>query len=75
MFKTSDFSMPDIGVVGLGLSILIVLIEWLQRKELHPADISKWSFPVRVGIYASVIGVIYWMWPTQNPTEYIYFKF
>jgi hypothetical protein len=47
--------MPDIGVVGLGLSILIVLIEWLQRKELHPADISKWSFPVRVGIYASVI--------------------
>ncbi|MGX7687051.1 MBOAT family O-acyltransferase [Flectobacillus roseus] len=75
MFKTSDFSMPDIGVVGLGLSILIVLIEWLQRKELHPADISKWSLPVRLGIYAGVIGVIYWMWPTQNPTEYIYFKF
>ncbi|MDI9873819.1 MBOAT family O-acyltransferase [Flectobacillus rivi] len=75
MFKLNDFSIPDIGIMGLGLSAMIVFVEWLQRNKKHPADIFGWSLSIRLVIYASVISVIYWMWPTQNPTEYIYFKF
>lgn len=75
MFKISDLSMPDIGLEGLIVSISIVFMEWLQRNRQHPADISAWSMPIRLVIYASIIGIIYWVWPTQNPTEYIYFKF
>ncbi|MDI9879630.1 MBOAT family O-acyltransferase [Flectobacillus longus] len=75
MFRLGDYSIPDIGLEGLGLSLLIVLIEWLQRNRSHPADISAWSLPFRIASYASSIIIIYWAWPTQNPTEYIYFKF
>lgn len=75
MFNTSEFSIPDIGLEGLIVSIIIVLIEWLQRNRPHPANISAWALPLRLAIYASAICLLYGTWPTQNPTEYIYFKF
>lgn len=75
MFRFNDLSLPDVGLQGLFYSILLVIIEGIRQHYTHPADFSNYKLPIRLAVYIGVICLIYLGWPTQNPTEYIYFKF
>jgi len=56
------------------LVILLVAIEWLQRRRLHPLEIGQMPPPVRWGIYTTVFWATFLLMPAQT-SPFIYFQF
>ena len=57
------------------LAILVmVAVEWAQRRHPHPLCISFLPRPVRWGIYFALSSVIL-LWGTFSGGQFIYFQF
>ncbi len=56
------------------LVVLLVVIEWLQRRRLHPLEIGNFPRPVRWGIYTAVFWLTFFLMPAQT-SPFIYFQF
>lgn len=75
IFSASLFSFPQVvGYKALFFILLLLIVEWLQRKEIHTLNISKIKYPmVRVLIYLIIFFTI--MEYGGNQSAFIYFKF
>jgi len=73
MFSVSFFSIPQ-QRGGILLIVILILIEWLQRKKQHALDIDRIKLPVmRWAIYYIVIIAIMNFGGSQ--LQFIYFQF
>jgi alginate O-acetyltransferase complex protein AlgI len=75
MFVFTNLSIPDIGLKALLFSVVVVIVEFLQRNRDNASDISHKPLVIRLLLYGIIIATILFLWPVINPTEYIYFKF
>ncbi len=75
MVAVKGFVLPDVGLLGIGLSWFVVLVEFIQRRQLHAIDILNRPLYVRIPTYLVLCVGVYYFWPVINSTEYIYFKF
>jgi alginate O-acetyltransferase complex protein AlgI len=65
---------PLNGTILVSLMIGFVLIEWMQRHQLHPLMIGKWAAPLRWTIYSLCIwGTL--IWGTWSTGQFVYFQF
>jgi alginate O-acetyltransferase complex protein AlgI len=61
-------------VMLLGLVVLLVCCEWLQRKRMHPLDLMDFPKPVRWVTYYATVGLIV-TFAKIGYTPFIYFQF
>ena len=78
IFTKSIFSLPTVfPIITIGLILLGIVIEWLQREKQHGLEFSKedkfMTKPLRWLIYIGLILLIFTFGGTQQ--EFIYFQF
>jgi D-alanyl-lipoteichoic acid acyltransferase DltB (MBOAT superfamily) len=76
IFSKSLFTAPDAsGVTGFSFAIVIMLIvEWLQRKKEHALDLSNVNFAVlRYAVYLAVLFLTFAL--GGHAENFIYFQF
>ena len=78
IFDKSFFSLPEVfPSTIIGLVVLFISIEWLQREKNHALEINGngllISRPIRWGIYLGLIILIFSFGGSQQ--EFIYFQF
>jgi hypothetical protein len=61
------------GIVPI-LMVSFVLVEWLQRHQLHPLMIGKWSQPLRWLAYTGMLWLTMY-WGTWSTGQFVYFQF
>ena len=54
---------------------LFVLVEWTQRKYHHSLKLSKWPWPLRWLLYASLCLVVLYTANYHEESEFLYFQF
>lgn len=75
MLDWSDLSIPFHYLEYLPFIFVLMIIEWIQRKKLHPLEINFLPSFVRQFIYiAVIIQIIIFMNPS-NDMDFIYFQF
>ena len=75
MFSPSIFALPENRPMYLvGLILLFVLVEWLQRDKQFALDLSQWqSSKLRWGVYYILIAFVFVF--SGHDQEFIYFQF
>jgi D-alanyl-lipoteichoic acid acyltransferase DltB (MBOAT superfamily) len=53
---------------------LMLLLEWVQRRHLHPLKLEGWPFFLRWSTYTAIVWVILY-YGTHAAAEFIYFQF
>jgi D-alanyl-lipoteichoic acid acyltransferase DltB (MBOAT superfamily) len=54
--------------------VVLLVIEWLQRRHRHPLQIDAWPRPLRWATYGLLVYIIF-MFAELNYTPFIYFQF
>ncbi len=75
IFGPSLLSKPNASILPLGLIMMLIIPEWIQRKKNHPLQIDfiRFSF-VRWGIYIMLCFSILFLSKSET-FEFIYFQF
>ena len=77
IFSASLFQKPEVMPKDLiGLIVLLVIAEWIQRKHKHALTFSEKSNTIlRWSVYVVVVLLIYFMGNYSSNFEFIYFQF
>lgn len=78
IFSKGIFMMPSIqrnGITGLALGLLMLAVEWLQRKRAFGLDVKNMHYTIRWTAYVVLVIIIFSSDNLNKQNEFIYFQF
>ncbi len=76
MVTKFDLSLPQFIKLGLFINLAILLIlEWLQRREQHGLALHQWKRPIRWTVYYLLIVTLIRDMTVPSNLDFIYFQF